>query len=88
MQESLADFYQTQFISVTTWSLEVFYSKMNEALLFIISNTVRSFVQARQNIRDTTAANGLMSGLSTNFRFQVAPRINVLNVTLSSSAHI
>ena len=83
VQESLEDFYQTQFISVTTLSSAMFYSKINEALLLTISNTVRSFIQARQNIRDTTTSNALMSGLITNFYFRVESKINVSNETFN-----
>jgi hypothetical protein len=73
INKSLPEFYSTRFISTNVVSEELLNNQIQSNIEFYLLTTANEFVSSFDFVRNATFVNGLVSGLLTNFDFQIAP---------------
>jgi hypothetical protein len=69
ISNSLAQFYASQYVSLSVTSSELFKSQAQSLFNQFVSSTTNNFLSSLQSVRDTTQANLLFSALQTNAGF-------------------
>ncbi|CAF1309776.1 unnamed protein product [Adineta ricciae] len=75
IKSSLPKFYSTRFISNELLYEELLYNQSKSSIDLYIAVTAESFAYLFNLIRDTAFGNGLVSGLLTNFNFELTEYI-------------
>lgn len=71
---SLAQFYSSQYVSSTITPEQLFLSQTHLAFRQFVLSRINALLLSMNIIRDSTQANGLLSGSLTNYKFALVPR--------------